>query len=289
MAGVQLRLIGHMTVLIEMDGLTILTDPWFGPRGRKERALAPRIVPPAASLGELGHIDLLLVSHNHIDHCDNISLEAARDQGITVVGPRSVAKRANKLGAKSVIGLEPGMVYRINKRSGDRSIHGSEDGSIDESADGSIEVSRQVSIEALKAEHPLASDALAYLIRGTRTLFFSGDTRYTPELECALKSAKPDIALVQAACAHYPLLGDDGMSLPEAAALARAIRPSLTVPVHLHCAGKWLDRSSGIRIRRDNQIEVSAALKAWRAELEGEGLGICILGHGEECKLCEEG
>ncbi len=289
MAGVQLRLIGHMTVLIEMDGLTILTDPWFGPRGRKERALAPRIVPPAVSLGELGHIDLLLVSHNHIDHCDDISLETARDQGFAIVGPRSVAKRAKKLGAKSVVELEPGMVHRINKRSGDRTINGSEDGSIDESADGSIEVSRQVSIEALKAEHPLASDALAYLIRGTRTLFFSGDTRYTPELECALKSAKPDIALVQAACAHYPLLGDDGMSLPEAAALVRAIRPRWTVPVHLHCAGKWLDRSRGIRIRRDNQIEVSAALKAWRAELEGEGLGICILGHGEECKLCEEG
>ncbi|HQK10101.1 MAG TPA: MBL fold metallo-hydrolase [Rectinema sp.] len=280
MAGVQLRLIGHMTVLIEMDGFTILTDPWFGPRGRKERALAPRIVPPAASLGELGHIDLLLVSHNHIDHCDDISLETARDQGFAIVGPRSVAKRAKKLGAKSVVELEPGMVHRINKRSGDRTINGS--------ADGSIEVSSQVSIEALKAEHPLSSDALAYLIRGSKTVFFSGDTRYTPELECALKSAQPDVALVQAACAHYPLLGDDGMSLPEAAALVRAIRPRWTVPVHLHCAGKWLNRSRGIRIRRDNQIEVSAALKAWKAELESEGLGICILGPGEECKLFEE-
>ncbi len=280
MAGVQLRLIGHMTVLIEMDGFTILTDPWFGPRGRKERALAPRIVPPAVSLGELGHIDLLLVSHNHIDHCDDISLETARDQGFAIVGPRSVAKRAKKLGAKSVVELEPGMVHRINKRSGDRTINGS--------ADGSIEVSSQVSIEALKAEHPLSSDALAYLIRGSKTVFFSGDTRYTPELECALKSAQPDVALVQAACAHYPLLGDDGMSLPEAAALVRAIRPRWTVPVHLHCAGKWLNRSRGIRIRRDNQIEVSAALKAWKAELESEGLGICILGPGEECKLFEE-
>ncbi|HOW12487.1 MAG TPA: MBL fold metallo-hydrolase [Rectinema sp.] len=280
MAGVQLRLIGHMTVLIEMDGFTILTDPWFGPRGRKERALAPRIVPPAASLGELGHIDLLLVSHNHIDHCDNISLEAARDQGITVIGPRSVAKRAKKLGAKSIIGLEPGMVYRINKRSGDRTINGS--------ADGSIEVSSQVSIEALKANHPLASDALAYLIRGSKTVFFSGDTRYTPELEYALKSAQPDIALVQAACAHYPLLGDDGMSLPEAAALVKAIHPRLTVPVHLHCAGKWLDRSSGIRIWEGNRAQVQTALKTWASELESEGLGICILGHGEECKLCEK-
>jgi L-ascorbate metabolism protein UlaG (beta-lactamase superfamily) len=269
-----------MTVLIEMDGFTILTDPWFGPRGRKERALAPRIVPPAANIGELGHIDLLLVSHNHIDHCDDISLETARDQGFAIVGPRSVAKRAKKLGAKSVVELEPGMVHRINKRSGDRTINGS--------ADGSIEVSSQVSIEALKAEHPLSSDALAYLIRGSKTVFFSGDTRYTPELECALKSAQPDVALVQAACAHYPLLGDDGMSLPEAAALVRAIRPRWTVPVHLHCAGKWLNRSRGIRIRRDNQIEVSAALKAWKAELESEGLGICILGPGEECKLFEE-
>lgn len=288
MAGVQLRLIGHMTVLIEMDGLTILTDPWFGPRGLKERALAPRIVPPTANLWELGHVDLLLVSHNHIDHCDDISLETARDKGITVVGPRSVAKRAKKLGAKSVVELEPDMVHRINKRSGDRSIHGSGDGSIDKSANRPIDVSSQVSIEALKADHPLASDALTYLIRGSKTVFFSGDTRYTPELECALKSAQPDIALVQAACAHYPLLGDDGMSLPEAAALVRAIRPRWTVPLHLHCAGKWLDRARGIRIRRDNQIEVSAALKAWRAELESEGLGICILGPGEECKLCEK-
>jgi L-ascorbate metabolism protein UlaG (beta-lactamase superfamily) len=280
MAGVQLRLIGHMTVLIEMDGFTILTDPWFGPRGRKERALAPRIVPPAVSLGELGHIDLLLVSHNHIDHCDDISLETARDQGFAIVGPRSVAKRAKKLGAKSVVELEPGMVHRINKRSGDRTINGS--------ADGSIEVSSQVSIEALKADHPLASDALAYLIRGSKTVFFSGDTRYTPELECALKSAQPDIALVQAACAHYPLLGDDGMSLPEAAALVKAIHPRLTVPVHLHCAGKWLDRSSGIRIWEGNRAQVQTALKTWASELESEGLGICILGHGEECKLCEK-
>ena len=280
MAGVQLRLIGHMTVLIEMDGFTILTDPWFGPRGRKERALAPRIVPPAASLGELGHIDLLLVSHNHIDHCDDISLETARDQGFAIVGPRSVAKRAKKLGAKSVVELEPGMVHRINKRSGDRTINGS--------ADGSIEVSSQVSIEALKANHPLASDALAYLIRGSKTVFFSGDTRYTPELECALKSAQPDIALVQAACAHYPLLGDDGMSLPEAAALVKAIHPRLTVPVHLHCAGKWLDRSSGIRIWEGNRAQVQTALKTWASELESEGLGICILGPGEECKLCEK-
>ncbi|OQB98436.1 MAG: metal-dependent hydrolase [Spirochaetes bacterium ADurb.Bin110] len=288
MADIQLRLIGHMTVLIEMDGLTILTDPWFGPRGLKERALAPRIVPPAANLGELGHVDLLLISHNHIDHCDDISLETARDKCITVVGPRSVAKRAKKLGAKSVVELEPAGVYRLNKRSGDGSINGSSNESIDGSADKSIDGSSQVSIEALKADHPLASDALAYLIRGSKTVFFSGDTRYTPELESTLKSAQPDIALVQAACAHYPLLGDDGMSLPEAAALVRAIRPRWTVPLHLHCAGKWLDRARGIRIRRDNQIEVSAALKAWRAELESEGLGICILGPGEECKLCEK-
>jgi L-ascorbate metabolism protein UlaG (beta-lactamase superfamily) len=38
----RLTLIGHMTVWIELDGVGILTDPWFGPHGRLERRLAPQ-------------------------------------------------------------------------------------------------------------------------------------------------------------------------------------------------------------------------------------------------------
>jgi L-ascorbate metabolism protein UlaG (beta-lactamase superfamily) len=42
----RLTLIGHMTVRVELDGLALLTDPWFGPRTWLERRLAPRTFPP---------------------------------------------------------------------------------------------------------------------------------------------------------------------------------------------------------------------------------------------------
>ena len=260
MRAIRIRLIGHMTVLIEMNGVVILTDPWFGPRGFVERLMAPRIVPPAASIKEIGHIDILLVSHNHIDHCDNLSLETARDNNIKIVGPRSVVQRANKLGATSVVELSPNEVYR----SGD------------------------LSIKALRAYHPLASDALAYLIYGTGTVFFSGDTRYTSELYEDLKYSYLDVLLVQAACAHYPLIGDDGMSISEVTNLVRAIQPQWVVPLHLHCSGKWLDRTQGIRIMRNNQIEIGRALNVWSANLEAEGFHVSILEPGMEWKLCKK-
>ncbi len=133
MSVVRIKFIGHMTVQIELDGVVILTDPWFGPIGFIERIMAPRIIPPiATSINELGHIDALLISHNHIDHCDNLSLEAAKDNNIKIIGPHSVIKRAKKLGATLVVELAPGEVHQLGG----------------------------ILIKALHANHPLANDAL---------------------------------------------------------------------------------------------------------------------------------
>jgi L-ascorbate metabolism protein UlaG (beta-lactamase superfamily) len=71
--GDQLRVtfVNHTTVLIQTLGLNILTDPiwsercgpvsWFGPR---------RVRPPGIRFEDLPPIDLVLLSHNHYDHCD---------------------------------------------------------------------------------------------------------------------------------------------------------------------------------------------------------------------------
>jgi L-ascorbate metabolism protein UlaG (beta-lactamase superfamily) len=248
----RLTLIGHMTVRVELDGLALLTDPWFGPRTWLERRLAPRILPPALSPEEITTLDALLVSHNHIDHLDEPALTLARRLGCAVIGSQGVARQARRAGVREVIPLQTGETTTLGP----------------------------LTIHAVPAEHPLASDAVGFVVTGTHSVYFSGDTRWTPALRAALAPFPLDVALVQAACAHYPFFGDDGMSLPEAAALARALRPRWTVPLHLHCAGKWLDRRAGIRIEMENADRVQAALSAWADSLRAEGLGVQILEPG---------
>ena len=71
------------------------------------------------------------------------------------------------------------------------------------------------------------------------------------------------------------------MSLGEAAAFARAVCPRWVVPLHLHCAGKWLDRAAGLRIEVDTIGEVEAVVQGWAASLAEEGLGAKVLAPGE--------
>jgi L-ascorbate metabolism protein UlaG (beta-lactamase superfamily) len=64
--------IGHASFLIQVDGLNILTDPIFG----NASAFFPRLLPPGIALNQLPPIDIVLISHNHRDHCDLRSLHA---------------------------------------------------------------------------------------------------------------------------------------------------------------------------------------------------------------------
>jgi L-ascorbate metabolism protein UlaG (beta-lactamase superfamily) len=90
---VQAAWIGHSTVLITVDGFTILTDPVFSARiGIKIgpfTAGLKRLVHPAAEPLELPVPDLILISHAHMDHLDRPSLrklENLRTSVITAVG-----------------------------------------------------------------------------------------------------------------------------------------------------------------------------------------------------------
>ena len=67
--------IGHITVLLQIGGLNILTDPVFSERCFPVQWAGPkRHTPPGLSLGQLPHIDVVLLSHNHYDHMDEASL-----------------------------------------------------------------------------------------------------------------------------------------------------------------------------------------------------------------------
>lgn len=63
--------IGHATVLVQMRGLNILTDPIWSERASPFTLMGPqRKVPPALTYAQLPHIDVVLISHNHYDHLD---------------------------------------------------------------------------------------------------------------------------------------------------------------------------------------------------------------------------
>ena len=83
--------IGHASFLIRFAGLTILTDPVFSERASPVPWAGPkRVRPPGLALRDLLKIDLIVISHNHYDHCDLPSLRALaaahRPQVITLLG-----------------------------------------------------------------------------------------------------------------------------------------------------------------------------------------------------------
>jgi L-ascorbate metabolism protein UlaG (beta-lactamase superfamily) len=69
--GLRATWLGHSTVLIEIDGRRILTDPVWGSRASPSRLVGPkRFQPVPIALRSLPPIDLVIVSHDHYDHLD---------------------------------------------------------------------------------------------------------------------------------------------------------------------------------------------------------------------------
>ena len=67
----QATLIGHSTVLLQYQGVNILTDPMFSERSSFSQSIGPkRYTPPALNIGQLPKIDIIVISHNHYDHLD---------------------------------------------------------------------------------------------------------------------------------------------------------------------------------------------------------------------------
>ena len=73
--------IGHATVLAQLGGLNLLTDPIFSDRASPVSFIGPkRHLPPGVALKDLPRIDLVLASHNHYDHLDSDSVDALQRQ-----------------------------------------------------------------------------------------------------------------------------------------------------------------------------------------------------------------
>ena len=96
--------IGHATLLIEIGGKTLLTDPNFDPTlGR----FLPRVSAPGIALDALPTLDAILLTHAHADHLSFKSLDAL-PASIPLFAPSVIAKWLRKRGYRHAVPIAPG-------------------------------------------------------------------------------------------------------------------------------------------------------------------------------------
>jgi L-ascorbate metabolism protein UlaG (beta-lactamase superfamily) len=85
-SGLRATWLGHSTVLLEIDGLRVLTDPVWGPRASPSRLAGPkRFQPVPVPLRALPPLDLIVISHDHYDHLDFPTIRELRRSAVPIV------------------------------------------------------------------------------------------------------------------------------------------------------------------------------------------------------------
>ncbi|OQP46023.1 MBL fold metallo-hydrolase [Niastella yeongjuensis] len=70
-SGLRITWVGHSSLLIEIDGLRLLTDPVWSARASFSQSIGPkRFFPAPLSLQNLPPLDAIIISHDHYDHLD---------------------------------------------------------------------------------------------------------------------------------------------------------------------------------------------------------------------------
>src|SRR4030081_1382662 len=96
--------IGHATLLIEIGGQRLLTDPNFDPALGK---FLPRVSAPGIALDDLPELDAILLTHAHADHLSFDSLDAL-PADIPLFAPPAIAKWLAKQGYSHAVPVAPG-------------------------------------------------------------------------------------------------------------------------------------------------------------------------------------
>ena len=122
-SGLRATYINHATVLIQVAGLNILTDPVWSKRVSPVAFAGPkRVRAPGIPIEDLPEIDLILISHNHYDHLDKKSLKTIRArqaQAPLIISGLGNQKLLRKLGYETAIELD----WNESITLGDTTIH----------------------------------------------------------------------------------------------------------------------------------------------------------------------
>ena len=193
--------VGHSTVLVDMDGVKLLTDPLLRPRLMHLRRAGK------LDMRALRGVDAVLVSHLHFDHLDLPSLEKLGRE-LPVIVPRGAGGLLRRRGFKAVSELGVGEELRI----------------------GPLTVGATHAVhESGRMPFGVRADPLGFVMRGSRSMYFAGDTEVFEDM---VSLGPVDVALLPI-WGWGPALGGGGhMDPQEAAEAARLLGASIAIPIH---------------------------------------------------------
>ncbi|MFL5910833.1 MAG: MBL fold metallo-hydrolase [Gaiellaceae bacterium] len=201
--GIELTWLGHATALVELDGVRVLTDPVLrdriGPLVRVARS--PREE-------DLAGIGLVLLSHLHCDHADLPSLDRL-GPSTPVLAPEGAGAWLEEQGLRQVSELSAGKETTV--------------GPLRVTATRAVHDDRRWPLVGPTAQ------PIGFLLRGSRSVYFAGDTDVFPDM--ADFAGSLDMALLPVS-GWGPTLPAGHMGPDGAAAAAILMRPRLAVPIH---------------------------------------------------------
>jgi L-ascorbate metabolism protein UlaG (beta-lactamase superfamily) len=107
--GLRTTWLGHSTLLLELDGARVLTDPVFGERASPVPFAGPkRFHRPPVSIAQLPELSAVLISHDHYDHLCRTSIQALLARDVPFVTSLGVGARLEAFGvpAERIIELD---------------------------------------------------------------------------------------------------------------------------------------------------------------------------------------
>ena len=218
-SGLTLTWVGHSSLLLQLDGLNILTDPIWSERASPVRFAGPRRwVPPGIAFDELPPLDAVLLSHNHYDHLDDATvrrLTQAHPAAAWMV-PLGLASFVGKRGARLVIELDWWQEHAIQ----------------------SLRIAATPALHFSARGFGDRGETLwcGFALRGAsgRSVYFAGDTAFHPEFgRIGARYGPFDLALLPIG-AYEPrwFMRYVHMNPEEAVEAFRAVHARAMVPIH---------------------------------------------------------
>lgn len=216
--GLRATWLGHSTVLIEIDGLRVLTDPVWGPRASPSRLIGPkRFQPVPLPLRALPALDVVVISHDHYDHLDYPTIRELARRDMPFVTSLGVGSHLEAWGVppERIVELDWWESYTLPH------------------ADLTVTAapSQHFSGRTLKDRNATLWSSL--VIRSSRhRVFFSGDTGLTTEYSAIRERLGPfDLVMLEVGAFH-PAWGDIHLGPVNALEALELLGGGAFLPVH---------------------------------------------------------